>query len=95
LLNVNVPPGVPRGVAITVQGRREHEGTVLEALDPRRRTYYWIEEGRDNWEKDEVSDINAVRNGVISVTPLQTDTTHHAALKAFRDWQKSLNGASR
>jgi 5'-nucleotidase len=95
LLNVNVPPGVPGGVAITVQGRREHEGTVLEALDPRRRTYYWIEEGRDNWEKDEVSDINAVRNGVISVTPLQTDTTHHAVLRAFRDWQKSLNGASR
>ena len=45
LLNVNVPPGQPNGVAITVQGRREHEGTILEGLDPRRRTYYWIEEG--------------------------------------------------
>ena len=47
LLNVNVPPGKPTGVAVTVQGRREHEGTILEGLDPRRRTYYWIEEGRD------------------------------------------------
>ena len=35
LLNVNVPPGRPAGVAVTVQGRREHEGTILEALDPR------------------------------------------------------------
>src|SRR5258708_35708481 len=26
LLNVNVPPGTPAGVAVTVQGRREHEG---------------------------------------------------------------------
>ncbi len=38
LLNVNVPPGQPSGVAVTVQGRREHEGTILEGLDPRRRT---------------------------------------------------------
>lgn len=93
LLNVNVPAGEPKGVAITVQGRREHEGTILEGLDPRRRTYYWIEEGRDRWERDEVSDINAIRNGLISITPLQTDTTHHAVLQAFRGWQKSLNGS--
>ena len=55
LLNVNVPPGRPTGVAITVQGRRAHEGTILEGLDPRRRTYYWIEEGRDDWVSDEMS----------------------------------------
>jgi 5'-nucleotidase len=93
LLNVNVPPGEPKGVAITIQGRREHEGTILEGLDPRRRTYYWIEEGRDNWVRDEVSDISAIRRGLISITPLQTDTTHHAVLQAFHGWQKSLNGS--
>lgn len=93
LLNVNVPPGKPKGVAITVQGRREHEGTILEGLDPRRRTYYWIEEGRDRWVRDEVSDISAIRNGLISITPLHTDTTHHAVLQAFQGWQKSLNGS--
>ena len=95
LLNVNVPPGEPKGVAMTVQGRREHEGTILEGLDPRRRTYYWIEEGRDRWVRDEVSDITAIRKGLISVTPLQTDTTHHAVLQAFRGWQKALNGTGR
>src|SRR5262245_17685312 len=77
LLNVNVPPGRPAGMAFTVQGRREHEGTILEGLDPRRRTYYWIEEGRDEWVSDEMSDIFAVRKGLISVSPLHTDTTHH------------------
>ena len=92
LLNVNVPPGDPKGVAITVQGRRQHEGTILEGLDPRRRTYYWIEEGRDRWVRDEVSDINAIRKNLISITPLQTDTTHHQVLKAFHDWARSLNG---
>jgi len=87
LLNVNVPPGHPAGVAVTVQGRREHEGTILEALDPRRRTYYWIEEGRDKWESDELSDISAVRRGLVSITPLQTDATAHAWLAALREWK--------
>ncbi len=90
LLNVNVPAGNPTGAVMTVQGRREHEGTILEGLDPRRRTYYWIEEGRDRWLKDELSDIYAVRQGLISITPLQSDTTHHAALQALRAWEASL-----
>ena len=42
-----------------MQGRRSHEGTILEGLDPRHRTYYWIEEGRDQWVSDEMSDIFA------------------------------------
>jgi 5'-nucleotidase len=90
LLNVNVPPGIPLGAAITVQGRREHEGTILEGIDPRRRTYYWIEEGSDQWVSDDMSDIHAVRQQLISVSPLHTDTTHHAVLAAFRAWEPAL-----
>ena len=59
--------------------------------DPRRRTYYWIEEGRDRWVSDDMSDIFAIRKGLVSVTPLQSDTTHHAVLPAFRGWQADLN----
>jgi 5'-nucleotidase len=83
LLNVNVPAGRPRGVRVTVQGRRSHQGTVFEGLDPRRRTYYWIEEGRDEWGEDPRADIYAVRAGFVSVTPLHTDTTNYAALDAL------------
>ena len=95
LLNVNVPTGRPTNAAITVQGRREREGTILEGLDPRRRTYYWIEEGRDRWVSDEMSgdkmyDIHAIRQGLISITPLQTDTTHHRVLATFRAWPPLL-----
>jgi 5'-nucleotidase len=90
ILNVNVPSGEPQGAVVTVQGRREHEGTVLEGLDPRRRTYYWIEEGNDRWMTDEMSDIHAVRRGFISITPLHNDTTHHAVLQAFRAWEPTL-----
>ena len=95
LLNVNVPPGDPKDAAITVQGRRQHEGAILEGLDPRRRPYYWIEEGKDNWHSDEMSDIHAIRRGLISITPLQSDTTHHATLAAFRAWEAVLKNGHR
>ena len=90
LLNVNVPAGAPRGATLTVQGRRQHFGEVLEGLDPRRQTYYWIEEGRDRWQSDDLADVSAVRSGLISVTPLHTDTTHHAALSSLRPWLSAM-----
>ena len=90
LLNVNVPPGEPKGAILTIQGQREHEGTVLEGIDPRRRPYFWIEEGRDRWVSDDTSDISAVRRGLVSITPLQTDTTHHAVLPLLRTWEAAL-----
>jgi 5'-nucleotidase len=95
LLNVNVPPGQPTGVAITVQGRRSHEGTILEGLDPRHRTYYWIEEGRDQWVSDEMSDIHALRAGLVSVSPLQTDTTNHRVVATLREWEQELPSGAR
>jgi len=93
LLNVNVPAGTPKGVAFTVPGRREHGGTILEGLDPRSRTYYWLEQGRERWRADEMSDISAVRQELISVSPLQTDTTHHETLTTLRSWGALLDAA--
>jgi 5'-nucleotidase len=95
LLNVNVPEGRPSRAVVTVQGKREHQGTVLEGVDPRRRTYYWIEEGNDRWVSDGLSDVGAVRSGLISVTPLQTDTTHHGVLATLREWEKVLGNGHR
>ena len=91
LLNVNVPAGKPSCVAWTVQGRRDHEGNILEGLDPRRRTYYWIEEGRDRWASDEMADVYAVRRSLISITPLHNDATHHALLPLLKGWDAALN----
>jgi 5'-nucleotidase len=90
LLNVNVPGGEPRGAVITVQGKRQHETHVLEGVDPRSRPYYWIEEVQDRWISDDLSDVHAVRGGLVSVTPLHTDTTHHAVLTALRGWESAL-----
>ena len=81
LLNVNVPRGRPKGLKITVQARRNHITSVSESVDPRGQPYYWIEEGQSDWEPHDRSDYQAVRDGYVSVTPLQPDLTHYAALK--------------
>src|SRR5688572_682253 len=80
LLNINVPMGRNKGFKVTVQARRNHITVVSERMDPRDRPYYWIEEGQNTWEPHDRSDWQAVRDGYISVTPLQPDMTAHDAL---------------
>jgi 5'-nucleotidase len=79
-LNLNVPAGEPRGMRATVQAKRNHVTVVAERMDPRGRPYYWIEEGENDWEPHDLSDYQAVRDGYVSVTPLQPDLTAHDAL---------------
>lgn len=81
-LNVNVPFGPNKGLRVTVQGKRNHVTEVEERHDPRGRRYFWIEEGQNAWEPHDQSDYQAVRDGFVSVTPLQPDLTAHDALTA-------------
>jgi 5'-nucleotidase len=89
-LNVNVPRGRPKGVRVTVQGRRSHATSVIEKLDPRRQPYFWIEEGENHWETHDRSDYEAVVNGWISVTPLHPDLTNYTALAAVEALSETL-----
>jgi 5'-nucleotidase len=79
-LNLNVPPGQPTSIRVTFQAKRNHATVVAERLDPRNRPYYWIEEGENHWEPHDRSDYQAVKDGYISVTPLQPDLTAYDLL---------------
>jgi 5'-nucleotidase len=81
LLNINVPRGRNNGFKATVQAKRNHVTVVSERIDPRHKPYYWIEEGANEWEPHDRSDYQAVRDGYISVTPLQPDMTAYDALE--------------
>jgi 5'-nucleotidase len=83
-LNINVPAGSPKGLKWTVQAKRNHITTVDERCDPRGQAYYWIEEGQNDWEPHDRSDYQAVRDGYVSVTPLQPDLTDYSALEALQ-----------
>jgi 5'-nucleotidase len=81
LLNVNVPQGVPAGWATTVQAARTHTTNVLRRDDPWGRPYFWLDEGRMEWAARDDTDYEAVKAGLISVTPLHADLTAHAAVQ--------------
>jgi 5'-nucleotidase len=87
LLNINVPHGPNKGFRVTVQARRNHVTVVSERMDPRQREYYWIEEGENEWEPHDRSDYQAVRDGYISITPLQPDMTAYEALMYVEELQ--------
>ena len=79
-VNVNVPAGKPKGFRVTVQAKRNHVTVVDARIDPRGQAYYWIEEGQNDWEPHDRSDYQAVKDGYVSVTPLQPDMTDYQAL---------------
>ncbi len=88
LLNVNVPPGPVRGYRFVRLGRRTYGNEVVEKVDPRGRKYYWIGgEGGPTNEDIPGSDCNAaLRERLVSVTPLHLDSTHDAVLQELRSW---------
>ena len=92
LLNINVP-GLKRseirGVAITRQGKRVYEEPVVEKTDPRGRKYYWIGGDELGFINIKNSDIAAVKEGYVSVTPITLDLTDFRFMDELR---KGLNG---
>jgi 5'-nucleotidase len=80
-VNINVPAGVPKGMRVTTQAKRNHVTKIDARTDPRGNAYYWIEEALDEYHPDSGrSDHEAVKEGYISVTPLQPDMTAYEAL---------------
>lgn len=85
-LNINVPKGWTKGFRVTVQAKRNHVTKVTERTDPRGQRYFWIEEGQNEWEPHDRSDYQAVRDGYVSVTPLQPDLTAYALLPLVEEF---------
>jgi 5'-nucleotidase len=90
LLNVNIP-AIPetdvKGVRITRMGKRIYGDAIIRKRDPRGRYYYWI--GGDALSHEGVpgSDLEAVEEGFISITPLHLDMTHYGAMKTLGKWK--------
>lgn len=86
LVNVNFPDvaaSAVKGTRVTRQGVRAFGGHIVERTDPRGGTYYWIAYAPGEHDRDEESDITAVRSGYVSVTPLHLDLTHEATRRKF------------
>lgn len=89
LLNVNVPNMAKddiAGVRMTRMGKRVYGDMIVEKRDPRGRKYYWI--GGDHLSSEEVpgSDLEAVEENHVSITPIHLDLTNYSALRTLRKW---------
>lgn len=86
-LNVNVP-NLPRsevkGIRLTRQGKRIYDNSIKDVISPRGEKHYWIGGGIPYWEHGEDTDISAVEQGYISVTPVHLDLTNYRALEMMR-----------
>ncbi len=89
-LNLNVPKGEILGIKTTVQAKRNHITKVDRRMDPRQRPYFWIEEAQDDWAPHDRSDRQAIRDGYVSVTPLQPDLTDHSSIDLIEQLTKRI-----
>jgi len=93
LLNLNVPalpPAEVRGVRITRLGQRVYRDVLIERVDPRGQPYYWIGGERPGGVAEDGTDIGALAQGCISVTPLVMDMTAYQLLDELREWELTL-----
>ena len=89
VLNVNIP-GLARtqirGVRVTHQSRTGYDDYYEKRVDPWGRAYYWITgELQRHFEQEPDSDLRALREGYVSITPLHYDLTQYEAIPGLRD----------
>jgi 5'-nucleotidase len=96
LINVNVPslPGPElKGYRITRLGKRIYRDRIVPKTDPRGRPYYWIGGDKPTWETQPGSDLDAVDDGYVSITPIHLDATDYKAMEGLAEWDLSNGGA--
>ncbi len=94
VLNLNVP-GLPadriHGVCITRCGKRLYRDELIERIDPRGQKYYWIGGDKPGGEtKLEGTDIWALAQHLVSITPIRLDMTSHELLERMTPWASAL-----
>lgn len=87
LLNINIPKGIAKGIRITKQGFKNARPVISEHIDPRGKNYYWIGEVRSGFHAEGGTDFEAIDEGFVSVTPMRSDLTNHAAIEKLKIWE--------
>lgn len=93
LLNINIP-ALPlseiAGVEVTKLGVRPYNDYFEKRVDPRGKTYYWL--AGEAIEENELpgTDVYAVRNNQISITPVTIHMTNEKMLPELKEWVKGI-----
>ena len=88
LVNVNFPaldPGAVKGVRVCRQGRRDYGRLrIEERRDPRGFPYFWFGLASTVETPGHMTDLEAIADGYVTVTPLHLDLTHDESLERLR-----------
>ncbi|HEY0412448.1 MAG TPA: 5'/3'-nucleotidase SurE [Allosphingosinicella sp.] len=88
LVNINfpaLPPGEVRGIRVVRQGLRDYGRLRIEKrTDPRGYHYYWFGLGPMIETPGHSTDLEAVADGYVSVTPLHLDLTHEPSMERLK-----------
>jgi 5'-nucleotidase len=90
LFNVNIPSqerGPVRGIRVVPQNVAPYVETFDRRTDPRGRVYFWTTPDFRCPDPHPDTDVTALAEGYITVTPLQFDLTHAALLRQMSDWR--------
>ena len=91
VVSVNLPPlrsdETPTGVRVVRQCTNGWMDTYEERKDPRGRSYFWNSTVFTLGNTDEDTDVAALRDRYITITPLQFDLTHYPMLREWKDRQ--------
>ncbi|MFW6171987.1 MAG: 5'/3'-nucleotidase SurE, partial [Planctomycetota bacterium] len=93
LFNLNIPTVAIQGhthlkvVPMSVDRAGEK---YIERKDPKGRTYYWASPEVGGRSEEHETDLSALEEGFVTLSPLQYDMTDRAAMRHMRDWHLEL-----
>lgn len=89
VLNVNIP-NLPyekiRGYKCTSLGGWEYHNQLEEKIDPRKDSYYWLSEHIVHISTGDDSDVKAINDGFVSVTPLSYFLNSPECFSTISQW---------
>lgn len=93
ILNINVPDlplSAIKGLKSTRLGTRHPSGQAIKQLSPRGETLFWIGAAGNVADDGPGTDFGAIKDGYVSVTPLQIDLTSFGSVAPVSDWLERL-----
>lgn len=89
VLNVNIP-NIPyekiKGYKCTTLAKWEYSNQLEEKVDPRKENYYWLSEHIIHQPTGSECDVQAIRDGYVSITPLTYALDSHNYFSTINQW---------
>lgn len=93
LININIPclqKGPPKGVRVVPMNVTPYIERYEKRVNPRGKTYFWIGNELNCPDPHPDTDVYALDEDYVTITPLQFDLTHHVMLREMQDREWKL-----